>query len=109
MFVDEVNDHNRNFLHVIAPYADQDHNSYLILENIANISQSQPFEAYELWMKLLEGSWQDYPPEAIRKSLTNLVSQREPGIRKAKDIVSEYLKKGIERPNVILREILSNN
>jgi len=109
VFVDEINDHNRNFLHAIAPYADQDHNSYLILENIANISQNQPFEAYDLWMKLLEGSWQDFPVEAVRESLSNLVNLREPGIRKAKDIVSEYLKKGIERPNIILREILQNN
>jgi len=56
-------------------------------------------------MKMLEGSWQDYPEEAVRKILTNLVSQGSEGMRMAKEAVSEYLKRGNERPAVWLREI----
>jgi hypothetical protein len=105
IFIDKVDDEKRNFLLAIAPYADEAYNAYKLLKSIANISQIQPFEAHTIWMKMLEGSWQDYPEEAVRKILTNLVSQGSEGMRMAKEAVSEYLKRGNERPAVWLREI----
>ena len=56
-------------------------------------------------MKLLEGSSPDYPEDAIRKILLNLVNEGNDGVRAAKEVVSEYLKSGNDRPAAWLNEI----
>jgi len=105
IFVDRIDDERRNLLLAIAPYADEAHNSYQLLKIIADISQTQPFDVYPIWMKMIEGASPDYPEEAVRQILTNLVKQGSEGLRKAKDVVSEYLKSGNEHPATWLREI----
>ena len=105
IFVDRIDDERRNLLLAIAPYADEAHNSYQLLKIIADMSQTQPFDVYLIWMKMLEGASPDYPEEAVRQILTNLVKKGSEGLRKAKDVVSEYLKSGNERPATWLREI----
>ena len=105
IFVDRLDNERRTLLLAIAPYSDEEHNSNELLKSIANISQNQPFEAYTIWIKMLEGASSDYPEEAVRKTLMNLVNQGHEGLRKARDIVSQYLKNGNERPATLLREI----
>jgi len=105
VFIDEVDDGNRDLLLRIAPYADFAHNSYELLKSIGAISKSQPFEAYAIWIKLLEGSTPDYPEEAIRETLSNLVAEGPEGIRKAKEIVSFYIRVANEKPANLLREL----
>ena len=73
VFVDQIDDDRRELLLAIAPYSDESHNSYELLESIAELSQTQPFEAHEIWMRMLEGSTPDYPEEAVRKIFTNLL------------------------------------
>ena len=104
-FVEQVDEERMDLLLAIVPYADEAHNSYELLESIAGISRAQAFEAHTVWMKLLEGASPDYPEEAVREILINLVNTGPEGGRKAKEIVSEYLKKGNERPVTWLREI----
>jgi hypothetical protein len=105
IFVDPVDKENRQLLLEIVPYAAVSYHSHTLLESIANISQTQPFEAYSIWMKMLEYTWETYPEQAIRQILTNLVKQGPEGLRKAKNAVSEYLKRGSDLPNKWLREI----
>lgn len=109
IFVDQIDDERRELLLAIAPYADEEHNSYQLLEKIADISQTQPFEAYKIWMKILEGASPDYPEDAIRKIMLNLVNEGNDGLRKAKEVVSEYLKSGNDRPAAWLQEINSGS
>ena len=104
-FVVYVDKENRNLLLEIVPYAAVSHNSYTLLESIANISRTQPFEAHTIWMEMLKGTWETYPEQAIRQILTNLVKQGPEGLRKAKVAVSEYLKKGNDLPYKWLQEI----
>lgn len=105
VFVDEVNEGNKHLILAVAPFAEEEYNSHDLLESIAKISAKQPFEAYEIWLRLLEGTSRDFPEEAIRSALTNLVRVGPEGLRKAKDVVSEYIKGGNERPSQWLREI----
>jgi hypothetical protein len=63
------------------------------------------YEAYTVWMKMLESDAPDYPEEAVRKILLNLISQGSEGLRKAKEVVSAYLERGNERPLAWLKEI----
>lgn len=105
VFVDEVNEENKNLLLEIAPFAEEEYNTHDLLESIAKISKKQPDEAYEIWLKMLEGSSMDFPEEAIRAALTNLVYAGSNGQRQAKEIVSKYIEAGNERPHKWLRDI----
>ena len=80
-----------------------------LLKSIAHISKLQPFEAYEIWLKLLEGATPDYPEESVRDILNNLVLKGPEGIRKAKEIISIYLKFGNERPLNWFHEIIEES
>ena len=106
-FVDEVNDVNRPLILAVAPYADENHHSYDLLKSIARISERQPLEAYEIWRRMLEAAHSDYPREAIQTALANLVRIGPEGVRNAKEIVSQYLKRGSEEPLKLLREVIS--
>ncbi|HUX29518.1 MAG TPA: hypothetical protein VMV78_02690 [Thiobacillus sp.] len=105
VFVQEIDEMSRGLLFAVAPFADEDYNSYNLLNSIARFSEQQPTEAYELWLRLLDGARPDFPEEAIRAALTNLVRVGPEGLRKAKNIVSVYLKDGNEQPSKWLREI----
>ena len=104
-FVDRIDEETRRLLYPIVPYADEEHNSYILLESIAKISNVQPFEVYRIWRELLKGSSADYPEEAIGQIFSNLVKEGLEGIRKAREIESEYIKRGNERPSIWLKEI----
>lgn len=108
IFIDSVDQENRKLLLEIVPYADVLYNSHTLLESITNISQTQPFEAYIIWMKMLEGTWGTYTEQAIRQTLINLVKQGPEGLRKAKDVVSIYLEKGNDLPYKWLQEIIED-
>lgn len=105
VFVDEINEINKHLILAVAPFAEEEYNSHDLLESIARISAKQPFEAYEIWLRLLEGTSSDFHEEAIKSALTNLVRVGSEGQRKAKDVVSKYIKGGNERPSQWLREI----
>lgn len=105
IFVDEINVGSKHLVLAVAPFAEEEYNSYDFLESIARISAKQPFEAYEIWLRLLEGTSSDFPEEAIKSALANLVRVGPEGHRYAKDVVSKYIKGGNERPSQWLREI----
>lgn len=106
VFVDVVDEKNKGLILAVTPFAEEIHNAYNLLKSIARISEQQPTEAYEIWLRLLEGARPDFPEEAIRDALTNLVRAGPEGIRNAKNIVSKYLKSGNEQPSQWLREIM---
>ncbi|MEN6489461.1 MAG: hypothetical protein ABFD66_11375, partial [Smithella sp.] len=105
VFVEHIDEERRRLLLAIAPFSDESYNSDALLESISKISKTQPFEAHEIWMKMLEGSAPDYPEEAIRKLFTNLLKNGPEGFRKARAAESEYLKKGNDKPSLWLKEI----
>jgi hypothetical protein len=105
VFVDQIDEDRRLLLLAIAPYSDESHYSYTLLESISHISETQAFEAHEIWIKMLEGSTPDYPEEAVRNIFSNLLKKGPEGLRKAREAESEYLKNGNDRPSLWLREI----
>lgn len=108
VFVDEVTDENKKLILAVAPFAEEGYNSYDLLRSISRISERQPIEAYEIWLRLLEGAKPDFPEESIREALTNFILIGHDGQRMAKSIVSEYLKGGNEQPSLWLREIMES-
>ena len=108
-FIDHIDEERMALLIDIAPYADESYNSYDLLESLARISDEQPFEANQIWQRMLQGSAPDYPGEAIKKLLTNLVIRGHEGIRAAQATVSRYLEKGVIRPSNWLKEIFDSS
>lgn len=108
VFVEEINDENKKLILAVASFADENYNSHELLKSIARFSKRQPEEAYEIWQRLLEGACPDFPEEAIRTALANLVQAGPEGLRNAKEIVSAYLKVGNERPSSWLHEITTS-
>ncbi len=83
-----------NLVLAVIAHAEEDFNSYLVLEQIARISARQPAEAAEIWLKMLEQSEAAYPEEAILTALKNIIQSGRDGERAANAICSEYIKKG---------------
>ena len=107
VFVDKIDQNTDGLLRAVAPFSDEDHNSYYLLEGIARLSNEQPFEANAIWQEILKGTAADYPEEAVRNILSNLCATGRDGVREAKKTVSTYLSIGVERPAKLLEEILN--
>ena len=106
-FITEVNDANRDLILKVAEFADEDHNSYELLNSIARFSARQLEEAAAIWREMLKGSAPDYPEKAIRETFSNLVNSGDNGRREALAIADEYIKRGNDKPHTILQEILN--
>ena len=105
IFVDELDRERMKLLLKIAPYANESYTPHDLLQSLARLSEKQPFEANEIWLKILERATPTYPEEPIRQILSNLVSKGEEGKRAAEKTVDEYIKQGVESPWKLLREI----
>jgi len=93
----------------VAPYAQENHNAYILLESLARLSDKFPFKVGEVWEKMLTNRLDDYPDEAIKIMFRNFISEGSNGKRLAKGIVSSYMAYGASRPNEWLNELLVVN
>ncbi len=107
-FIDKIDATTEKWLMQIAPYAEEGYNSPYLLESLATISESQPLDVQKIWLKMINPSIRDYPPDAIQKILRDMITSGPEGERKAKEVVDAYLKQGIERPSIFLKEIKGN-
>jgi len=105
VFIDKLDATTEKWLMQIAPYAEEEFNSPYLLESLAVISASQPLEVQKIWLAMINPQTRDYPPDAIRKILQDLLSFSPDGYRLAKEVADAYLKQGIERPSKFLKEI----
>lgn len=105
-FIDKINDRIEEWLIKIAPYAQEKYNAHIMLKELARISDKQPFRVQKIWFKVLDNYHFDYPEEALRRFFTNTVANGSEGERKAKEVADEYIKKGLERPHIWLKEII---
>ena len=107
VFITEVNDANRDLILKVAEFAEKCHKSYELLNSIARLSADQLEEAAAIWREMLKGSAPDYPEKAIRETFSNLAKSGDNGRREALGIADEYIKRGNDKPNTILQEILN--
>ena len=105
MYVEEIDEKSRPLLAAVAPFADVQHNGSLMMEALASLSASQPFEVHSIWMKILERSAPSFPKESILQILSNLLGKGANGRRKARDAVSRYISYGVEEPAEWLAEL----
>lgn len=108
-FVDQIDATVENWLLKIAPYADENHNASDLLRSLADISDIQPLKVQKIWIKMLESYSYDYPEDAIRRILKNLIALGSDGERMAKEVVGAYIRHGLERPRTWLGEIKASD
>ena len=104
----EIDAFTKPLILAVLPYASEFQHTHEILEGIARFSRLQPLDAYEVWRELLKFSQPDYPETAVRTALGCMIQSGESGVRNAKAIASEYLRKGNEGPRRILKEVMLN-
>lgn len=104
-FVDKIDPIIESWLFKIAPYAEENHNASDLLQNLAEISDTQPIEVQKVWIKMLESYSYDYPEEAFRRIFESLIALGADGESKAKEVVDAYIRHGIDRPRLWLAEI----
>lgn len=107
-FVDHLDAESMELLLKIAPYADESYNSRELLENLARLSEKQPFEANEIWLEILKRSAPTYPEKPIRQILTNLIAEGDEGKRVAEETVDRYIKRGVASVSKLWMEISKN-
>ena len=66
---------------------------------VAKVSEKQPDEAFQIWMRILERDTPDFPPEAIKTSILNIKKSGNDGNRNAKAIASKYISTGNDQLN----------
>ena len=106
VFITRVDDTNLDWIMKTVRHIGEDDKSWKLLEAIARISAGQPEEAVAIWRVMLKNSAPDHPEDAIREIFANLVNSGHDGRRAAHDIADEYIKRGNERPNIVLKEVL---
>ena len=109
IFLDQLDDASVELLRPIAPYADISHNGSELLSSLARLSDTQSFEANDIWLTMIPKIKYDYPDRSIRRIFKNLISNGRPGIRAARKTVDEYLKKGMDRPRHWLNETMMSD
>ena len=107
-FVDHLDTESMELLLKIAPYADESYNARDLLENLARLSEKQPFEANEIWLEILERSAPTYPEKPIRQILTSLIAEGDDGKRAAGKTVDRYIKRGVASVSKLWIEISKN-
>lgn len=97
-FIDHITDDNRDLILAVAPYVDEDYNSYPFLESLARLAALQPIEVADIWLRMLVRSKPSYPEDTIRNTLNLIVRQSAEGKRKANEIAAIYAAFGNEMP-----------
>jgi hypothetical protein len=105
VYIDRIDEQTKPNLLLAARHVEQSHNSWELLRNLARLSDTQPFEANDVWTAMLQESVPDYPEEAIKQLLKNLLAQGPRGKRAAEETASIYLTHLYERPSQWLREL----
>jgi hypothetical protein len=103
--VDKVTARNKPLILAVAAYADRGHHGFEMLRTVARISRKQPGEAFDIWMKMLEASRPDYPEDAIKEALQNLVKAGPDGVRQAKQIADQYLRSGNDKISAVVSQL----
>ncbi|MGH8321401.1 MAG: hypothetical protein ACRESX_01255 [Gammaproteobacteria bacterium] len=98
IFVEKMDTSTKKLILASTPYAGAGYHSHVLMQSIARFSESQPDDAYDIWMEVLKSGNPDYPPDAVYKALENLSKNGTQGMQKAKRVAGEYIKIGNQGP-----------
>lgn len=103
-----IDDECKELILACAPFVEEAHNSYEFLKKMAELSEHQPLEVFEIWKSALQFSAFEYPPESIQTIFKNLLQQGSQGRRYAVEIVDTYIRYGSDNPKLILDKLIDS-
>jgi hypothetical protein len=103
--IEALTPENLPWIEAVVPFADENHNSYSVLQSLARLSARQPREAAEVWKLLLSRSRAHYPIEAIKTLFQNILTLDD-GDRVGNRIASLYAGMGNDEPLALLNQML---
>lgn len=104
VFIDELNDQTMELLFQSGPYADVEHNSYILIEELKRLVGSYPDQVADIFIRMLE----DFAPTHMQEDIEYIVSKlyETETRQKANTICDKYIEYGIEFPAKIRERYL---
>jgi len=105
VFISELNNDTLQLLKQVAPYAEVNHHSYILIEELRRLVVKYPLQVAEIFISMLENFPPTYKEEDIKYILQTLYKDGDLEIRKrCNEIVEKYIKYGIEFPAKLRKE-----
>ena len=98
VFVDEPNEQKMELLLQSAPYADMEHNAYILIGELKRLVDSYPDKVAEILICMLTVFAPTYKQEDIEHVISKLYETNGEIRQKANTICDKYIKYGIEFP-----------
>ncbi len=98
VFISELDAQVMELLEKLVPFADNEYNAYILVEELKRLVDKYPQEVAEIFWKMMSGCAPTYQQEDVEYILTKLFKFGLPVRDQANAIVDAYVERGIEFP-----------
>lgn len=98
VFVDELSGQTKDLLLRAAPYADLEHDAYILIEELKRLVEQYPDQVADIFIRMLNGFAPTYQQEDIVHIISKLYEDGGENRRKANTICDKYIEYGIGFP-----------
>jgi len=102
VYIDKIDDKTRPLLSACASFADRDHNTHILLEQLSRLVDSNPEGVADILLALVKRVRPDYRLEEFFKVLQSLLRGSGAVRMKGTEIRDEYIKKGGLPPSEVM-------
>ncbi|MFX0200527.1 MAG: hypothetical protein ACFFCW_30785 [Candidatus Hodarchaeota archaeon] len=107
VFMDDLSGDGKDLLMRAAPFADVDHDAYILIGSLKNLADKYPHEVGEVYLAMLEGCSPTYPEEDIEKILKTLWYVDASGRQMVDSICDKYISYGIGFPSGYRKKLIN--
>jgi hypothetical protein len=101
VFLDDLNEHRMELLQKAAPYADLEHDAYILVSELKRLVPRYPSEVSAVFLRMLETFAPTYQQEDIARILSTLYEKGGEHRQAANAICDRYVEYGISFPSDI--------
>ena len=98
VFVDELSEQQMNLLLQAAPYADLEHDAYILIAELKRLVEHYPDQVADIFLRMLDGFVPTYEQEDIEHIISKLYENGGENRQKANSICDRYVEYGIGFP-----------
>ncbi len=101
VFIQVLDRNAMRLLEKLAPFADQEHNAYILVEQLRRLVDVHPQEVAQIYLAMMAGCAPTYQQEDVEYILTKLFQCGAPVRSRVNEIVDSYVSRAIEFPALI--------
>lgn len=98
VFIDELNEQTMDLLLKAAPYANLEHDAYILIEELQRLVEQYPDQVADIFILMLDSFAPTFQQEDIERIISKLYKNEGENRLKANTICDKYIKHGIEFP-----------